>query len=387
MSIVFANTTDSKIQHWYGNRVSSTLEYTLPFPHRKLHAAHLPLVSPCSPMIQPWQLLGATFTLSDMRKRNLEESRLVPEPITRFLGNPLSFHATILKAHAIPTWPTPTIVTLLPEDSLGCATWRFGRLLTSRSLEPMWVIEVSMEQRRNERAGETEDPREDPPTNGIVRHDSHMRNPDLYLLIYPACLLNPSCDSYAKKNATDATCIELIAENQDMDEYRYNLENNESGINLCGTMWRGAMVAERLGFPAGSPRFSQVGIVPNDAVCRRVFSGNSPPFHYGAVPYHNHCGRGSTVRYGYATRWRGTIRGRCGVGARSLAPQQREPRSIPDFRTWESCRTMPLVGVFSRVSFVSPRPSIPTLLHTHFASPSSALKTALLEAVQISPLT
>ncbi|KAJ8889722.1 hypothetical protein PR048_009223 [Dryococelus australis] len=29
--------------------------------------------------------------------------------------------------------------------------------------------------RRNERAGETGDPREDPPTNGIVRHDSHMR--------------------------------------------------------------------------------------------------------------------------------------------------------------------------------------------------------------------
>ncbi|KAJ8870250.1 hypothetical protein PR048_029271 [Dryococelus australis] len=37
------------------------------------------------------------------------------------------------------------------------------------------VIEMSLEQRRNERAGETRDPREDPPTNGIVRHDSHMR--------------------------------------------------------------------------------------------------------------------------------------------------------------------------------------------------------------------
>ncbi|KAJ8883346.1 hypothetical protein PR048_015189 [Dryococelus australis] len=37
------------------------------------------------------------------------------------------------------------------------------------------VIEVSMEQRQNERAGETGDPRENPPTNGIVRHDSHLR--------------------------------------------------------------------------------------------------------------------------------------------------------------------------------------------------------------------
>ncbi|KAJ8878527.1 hypothetical protein PR048_019105 [Dryococelus australis] len=32
-----------------------------------------------------------------------------------------------------------------------------------------------MEQRRNERAGETGDPRENLPTSGIVRHDSHMR--------------------------------------------------------------------------------------------------------------------------------------------------------------------------------------------------------------------
>ncbi|KAJ8888697.1 hypothetical protein PR048_008189 [Dryococelus australis] len=33
----------------------------------------------------------------------------------------------------------------------------------------MRVIEVSMEQRRNEKAGETGDLRENPPTNGIVR--------------------------------------------------------------------------------------------------------------------------------------------------------------------------------------------------------------------------
>ncbi|KAJ8898431.1 hypothetical protein PR048_003791 [Dryococelus australis] len=39
----------------------------------------------------------------------------------------------------------------------------------------MRVIEASMEQHRNERAGETGDPRENPPTSGIVRHDSPMR--------------------------------------------------------------------------------------------------------------------------------------------------------------------------------------------------------------------
>ncbi|KAJ8869236.1 hypothetical protein PR048_030808 [Dryococelus australis] len=42
-------------------------------------------------------------------------------------------------------------------------------------LKPMRVIEVNMERRRNEEAGETGDARENPPTNGIVRHDSHLR--------------------------------------------------------------------------------------------------------------------------------------------------------------------------------------------------------------------
>ncbi|KAJ8897775.1 hypothetical protein PR048_003125 [Dryococelus australis] len=52
---------------------------------------------------------------------------------------------------------------------------KFGRFLTSRSSEPMRVIEVGMEQRWNEGAWETGEPREDPPTNGIVRRHSLMR--------------------------------------------------------------------------------------------------------------------------------------------------------------------------------------------------------------------
>ncbi|KAJ8876292.1 hypothetical protein PR048_024202 [Dryococelus australis] len=34
-----------------------------------------------------------------------------------------------------------------------------------------------MEQRRNERTGETGDPRENPQTSDIIRHDSHIRKP------------------------------------------------------------------------------------------------------------------------------------------------------------------------------------------------------------------
>ncbi|KAJ8890638.1 hypothetical protein PR048_010147 [Dryococelus australis] len=46
-------------------------------------------------------------------------------------------------------------------------------LPTTPDFEPMRVIEVNLERRRNEGAEETADPRENPLTNGIVRHDSH----------------------------------------------------------------------------------------------------------------------------------------------------------------------------------------------------------------------
>ncbi|KAJ8872367.1 hypothetical protein PR048_025971 [Dryococelus australis] len=41
----------------------------------------------------------------------------------------------------------------------------------------------------------------------------------------------------------------------------------------------------------------------------------------------------------------------------------------PDFRMWASCRTMPLIGGFSRGSPVYPRPFIPSLLHIHLSLP------------------
>ncbi|KAJ8872787.1 hypothetical protein PR048_026403 [Dryococelus australis] len=72
------------------------------------------------------------------------------------------------------------------------------------------------------------------------------------------------------------------------------------------------------------------------------------------------------------------LQGRDGVMVRLLASYQGET----DFRMWESCRTMLLVGGFSRRSPVptSPPPYIPALLHTHLASPTSALKTLMLGA-------
>ncbi|KAJ8867355.1 hypothetical protein PR048_031156 [Dryococelus australis] len=84
-------------------------------------------------------------------------------------------------------------------------------------------------------------------------------------------------------------------------------------------------------------------------------------------------------------------RGRGGPVGRALVPQRGELGSTPSvvilsFRTWESRRTMPLVGGFSRGFPVSSRPS------TLGAAPypprftSSVLKTSLFKVVQISSL-
>ncbi|KAJ8867491.1 hypothetical protein PR048_031293, partial [Dryococelus australis] len=109
------------------------------------------------------------------------------------------------------------------------------------------VMEVNMERRRNEGAGETGDSRENPPTSSIVRHDSHLR-----------------------KSV-------------------------------------GATVAE--------------------------WSDSSPP-------------KASRV--------------------------QSAAGSLPDFLKWRSCRTIPLVGGFSRGSPFPPHPFVPALLHAHLNSPSPA---------------
>ncbi|KAJ8891731.1 hypothetical protein PR048_004266 [Dryococelus australis] len=60
--------------------------------------------------------------------------------------------------------------------------------------------------------------------------------------------------------------------------------------------------------------------------------------------------------------------------------------SLPNFRMWESCRTMPLFRLvfFFRGSPVFPRPSIPALLRTRLVLPWSALKASMLRPAQIS---
>ncbi|KAJ8869879.1 hypothetical protein PR048_028888, partial [Dryococelus australis] len=61
------------------------------------------------------------------------------------------------------------------SSSQPIASQRIAVCGTSDHCVPMRVIEVNMVKLRNERTGETGDSRENPPTNGIVQHDSHAR--------------------------------------------------------------------------------------------------------------------------------------------------------------------------------------------------------------------
>ncbi|KAJ8872620.1 hypothetical protein PR048_026228 [Dryococelus australis] len=71
----------------------------------------------------------------------------------------------------------------------------------------------------------------------------------------------------------------------------------------------------------------------------------------------------------------------------TMANQVQSPAgSLPDFRKWESWRTMPLVGGFFLESPGYPHSRIPPLLHFRLISPSSTLETSLLRAAQISQL-
>ncbi|KAJ8871300.1 hypothetical protein PR048_027612 [Dryococelus australis] len=70
---------------------------------------------------------------------------------------------------------------LQPSWQVACAGYlRLGAAKIALRNRSMRVIEVNMERRRNEGAGKTGYPRENPPINDIVRHDPHLRSLTTY---------------------------------------------------------------------------------------------------------------------------------------------------------------------------------------------------------------
>ncbi|KAJ8865841.1 hypothetical protein PR048_033363 [Dryococelus australis] len=155
--------------------------------------------------------------------------------------------------------------------------------------QPMRVIEVNMERRRNEGAGETEHPRENPPTGGIVRQDSHMRK-------VSEALKMSRCKDVPLSRLLLA-CWEAFVSNTRKKKKKGRAREQEK--TAFSGMVKYVLVAsedyntdqttgEPGSIPGGvAPVFSHVGIVPHDASGRRVFSGISrfpPSFHSRAAP-------------------------------------------------------------------------------------------------------
>ncbi|KAJ8897437.1 hypothetical protein PR048_002783, partial [Dryococelus australis] len=164
------------------------------------------------------------------------------------------------------------------KDKKRCDESKFSSFCANVSREEIWaalnsevlkalmrVIEVSMEQRRSERAGETGDTRENPPSSDIVQHNSHVRksgsDPTGYLTRF--ALVGGKC---ANRSATAAPQMrdpfrKLCAANQ-----RMSTPTSRKAISSLSTYLLYAVDDKFRGI---SRRRGLLNVLLN-AVCRRL---------------------------------------------------------------------------------------------------------------------
>ncbi|KAJ8871636.1 hypothetical protein PR048_027963 [Dryococelus australis] len=120
----------------------------------------------------------------ELRRNAMAGKREIPEktrgPAASSCTIPTCENSGVTRSGIEPGSPCSPALLVLETASRSGRLIRFPLLLLpslfrSARLANMSQCEVNMEQRRNVRAGETGQPRENPPTNGIVRHDSHLR--------------------------------------------------------------------------------------------------------------------------------------------------------------------------------------------------------------------
>ncbi|KAJ8866581.1 hypothetical protein PR048_032440 [Dryococelus australis] len=196
------------------------------------------------------------------------------------------------------------------------------------------------------------DPRENPPTNGIVRHDSHIRKSGVN---------RPSIETgspWWEASREIAQTIVISKQHHDLQQ------RSECGGNACRPRWKeDSRGMKRRPCPGG--RENQYQERPDEPFL--------PPF-----PSSSLAGTGLCVARG-------------GLVVRLLISHPGEPGSIPGgvARGFSHVGIVPYDAagrrVFSGISHF-PRTWIPALLHTHVTALSSALKTSMLRAAQISPL-
>ncbi|KAJ8890562.1 hypothetical protein PR048_010071 [Dryococelus australis] len=197
----------------------------------------------------------------------------------------------------------------------------------------MRVIEVIMEQRRNEGAGETGDPRENPPTNGIVQHDSHMQ----------------------KSGVT------------------------RPGIEPGSPWWSGWRVPRSMSLHACRWR-EKAGYAPvegeKNALCQLAEGGVKELL---TDTRKTDCPAEACSTPGQRTGKIGAaVAQRLAHSPPTKAIRVQSPTgSLPDPRMWESYWMMPLTGGFSRGTPVSPAPALQRLsiLGLHFMSYSGTTGT------------
>ncbi|KAJ8870270.1 hypothetical protein PR048_029291 [Dryococelus australis] len=211
--------------------------------------------------------------------------------------------------------------TFVPLDAApNSRTFPRTRILFARQNNPTEVIEVNVEPRRNEGAGEAGDPREDPPTNGIVRHDSHLR----------------------KSGVT------------------------RPGIEPGSHWWEASRLTAQPPWPlCGNSNPALLVFHRVDSTCHSQFVPCSTFFPPSVFDMTSTLGSGiNYVLKGAITPKTAYLPGTAVTERLACSPPTKVNRvrspagSLPDFRMLEPCRTMPLVGGFSRGSPVSPAPSL-----------------------------
>ncbi|KAJ8867982.1 hypothetical protein PR048_031791 [Dryococelus australis] len=286
--------------------------------------------------------------------------------------------------------------------------------------------EVSMEQRRNEGAGETRDPQENLPTSGNVRHDSHMRE----IWERPNRESNPFA-------AASLVGRPVKSINQEFTNQKYSIAT-ATGIGMLSTILDDVTCKVDILYDITVAIWNSIDLdnAVDLALTRRGTCSNNQedPLYlccgrYTNMPTaasaeHGRLVHSSTIKV--KTRRITTSstsssaspmmsEGRLAVTSVEVIPANAQsrcdftvtsnfseallkfyPRDIPqpqankaslslekctkvdntplscalNFRKWESCRTMPLVGGFSRGCPHFSSPFIPALLHTHLTSPS-----------------
>ncbi|KAJ8885965.1 hypothetical protein PR048_012171 [Dryococelus australis] len=214
---------------------------------------------------------------------------------------------------------------------------RFGWLLTARSSEPMSAIEVRMEWYRIEVVEETGDPRENPPTSGIVRHDSHVRKSgsDSAGLCASSML-----EIIATTRRFPNTCVNIVV------------------VRVCVSRGRTGVFENKYSMICFAPGRGQSPLPTRQSRCSRQANRRQQqrPSSNAETPSHTVAASSSPQLWG---------RGCLVVRLPTRLPPRRTGVDSRIFALW-------LAGFLGDLRFL--RPCIPSLLHTHFTSTSPNLK-------------